>query len=693
MRTKRLAFLFSLFAILAVNTAPLFAEESAAWYYGKPIRTINFEGLQSINASDLEGVTSGFIGKNFSDDIFADFLNRIYALDYFDEVTPSALPGNSDKSSVTILFKVTERPIIAKIQFTGNKQVRTSELKETVTIKEKDIFIESKMLIDERALRDFYLGKGFTNVKVSSSSEKQEKGVVVTFTIDEGQPTVVAHIHFKGNQVVAEKTLKGKISLKEVSLFNKGAFQESMLDTDKQTIVTYYQNRGYVDATVLDILRETNYNENKKRHEFTITFVVQEGSQYTFGGMTFTGNKVFSTEQLQNLVKLKTGSLFNQTKFQESTMAVTDLYYENGYTANQFKASVRKDTDAKVISYDRAIVENPRSHIENILIKGNTRTKENVIRREIPVQDGDIFSKAKLTTSMRNLYNLQYFSAVQPEIQQGSEENLVNIVFNVEEQSTTTLEFGFPFSGVTDPDELPVSLCIKWQDSNLFGEGKSVSASGTLSTDEQSVSLSYGENWLFGLPITTQFSLEYSHSNNYALRNKYMQDGTLDDDSYYMMDEQHKFSLGMSLGHRWTPDFAILTLSGGVSGSLINNIYDSSIYTPVDNTISLYNNNWAPKNAVWTQFSADGRDINYDPSTGWFLSQKESWYGLLPQGTFSFAPAWGETEFYLRTDTKAERYFTLLNKPITDSWSLKFVLMAYSGLSLQFQVPDSTIGQ
>jgi outer membrane protein insertion porin family len=693
MRTKRLAFLFSLFAILAVNTAPLFAEESAAWYYGKPIRTINFEGLQSINASDLEGVTSGFIGKNFSDDIFADLLNRIYALDYFDEVTPSALPGNADKSSVTILFKVTERPIIAKIQFAGNKQVRTSELKETVTIKEKDIFIESKMLIDERALRDFYLGKGFTNVKVSSSSEKQEKGVVVTFTIDEGQPTVVAHIHFKGNQVVAEKTLKGKISLKEVSLFNKGAFQESMLDTDKQTIVTYYQNRGYVDATVLDILRETNYNENKKRDELTITFVVQEGSQYTFGGMTFTGNKVFSTEQLQSLVKIKTGSLFNQTKFQESTMAITDLYYENGYTANQFKPSVHKDTDTKVISYNIDITENPRSHIESILIKGNTRTKENVIRREIPIQEGDIFSKTKITTGLRNLYNLQYFSAIVPDVLPGSEDNLVNLVFNVEEQSTMSLEFGFTFSGVSDPDQLPISLYVKWLDSNLFGEGKSVSASTTLSTDEQSISLSYGENWLWGMPISTSVSMEYAHSNNYALREKYLTDGTIDNENYYMEYEQHKFSLSGALGHRWTPDFAINTLSAGITGSLIDNIYNSTLYTPVDTSIALYSNNWAPKNAVYTSFSMDGRDINYDPSKGWFFSQKMSWYGLLPQGMFSFAPEWGETEFYLRTDTKVEKYFTLVNHPITENWALKLVLMGYSGLSFQFPLPNTSIGQ
>jgi len=693
MRTKRFALLMSLIAVAAFNTMVAFAQESTDWYYNKPIRSITFEGLQNVKLSDLEGVTSGFVGKTFSDDVFADLLNRIYALDYFEDISPEALPGNQGKSSVTIRLTVKERPIISKILFTGNKQIHTSELKEAVSIKEKDIFVQGKVLIDERALRDLYLGKGFTNVKVSSSTAKTDAGEEVTFAIDEGQSTIVTHINFKGNQVVAEKTLKKQLSLKEAGLFTKGAFQESMLDADKQTIVTYYQNRGYVDATVMDTLRESVYNDAKKRDELTITFVLQEGSQYTFGGITFNGNKVFTTEQLEALVKIKSGALFNQTKYQESLLAITDLYYENGYTANQFVPKIHKDTDTKVISYELSITENPRSHIENIIVKGNTRTKDYVIRREIPIEPGDIFSKAKVTTGLRNLYNLQYFSAIVPDILPGSEENLVNLVINVEEQSTTTVEFGMTFSGVTDPDDLPISLYIKWQDSNLLGTGKSISASGTLSTNEQSMSLSYGENWLWGLPISTSFSLEYSHSNNYTLRNTVLSDGTINNDDYYMQYQQHKFSLGASIGHRWTPQFGILTLSGGITGSLIDNIYNGSVYTPVDSTISLYNNNWAPKNAIYTSFSLDDRDVNYDPSKGWFANERLSWFGLLPKGFMSIAPEWGEEEFYLRSDTKLEKYFTLVNHPVTENWTFKLVLMGYSGLSLQFPAFNSSIGR
>src|SRR5574344_100432 len=308
MRTKRLTFLFCVVALMAVSMTSLFAD-GTDWYYDKPIRSITFEGLQNVKSSDLEGVTSGFIGKKFSDDVFADLLNRIYALDYFDDVSPQAGPGSSDKSTVTTLFTVVERPIITKITYAGNKQIRNSELKDAVSIKEKDVFIQSKMLIDERAIRDLYLGKGYTNVKVTSTATTTDEGMEVVFNIDEGQETVVGHIGFEGNLVVAEKTLKGKISLEEVGLFKKGAFQESMLEADKQAIVAYYKKNGYIDAEVVDIKQERNFNSSKNRDELTITFVVKEGSQYTFGGITFKGNEVFSSEQLEDLVKLRTGCI------------------------------------------------------------------------------------------------------------------------------------------------------------------------------------------------------------------------------------------------------------------------------------------------------------------------------------------------------------------------------------------------
>jgi len=689
---KRFRFAFIFFAVVAVFTPSLAlaqnSSESATeypedWYYNKLIKTITFKNLKSVDSKDVDGITNSFIGKKFTDDIFNDLLDRIYALDFFEEINVEALPGDARRNTVSIVFSVTERPAVSRIIFSGNRQVRTADLKEAASLKEKDVFVESKVLVDERAIRDLYLEKGFTNVKVTSSTKETSKGIEITFKIEEGRSTVIAKIDFRGNKVVSSRTLKSKLSLKEVGLINKGAFQESSLEADKQAITAYYQNLGYIDAEVIDVTKEIEINEKKKRDELTITFVLVEGSQYTFGGITFNGNIIFSDEKLNSLVKLKTGSVYSQAKYQETVMSIADLYYENGYTSNRFQPVPNKDADNKVISYQFNITESVRSHVESISIKGNTRTKEEVILREIPIESGDIFSKAKITTGLRNLYNLQYFSAVVPDVVPGSEDNLVNLVFSVDEQSTTSIEFGVTFSGVSDPDDLPFALFVKWQDSNLKGTGKSISASSTIATDEQSVSLSYGQNWLMGLPISSSISTSFSHSNNSCLRLKRFKDGTYNSDDYYMDYEQWVWSLGFSIGRRWTPVWAIISASAGVNGSLLNNIYDEDVYVPVDATVSDYANKWGLQNSVWTSFAIDDRDINYDPSKGWFASQRLTWYGLTPL----------ETEYFLRTDTKLEKYFTLLNVPVTESWNWKMVFSAYSGLSMLFPMPDTSIGR
>lgn len=653
------------------------------WYYDAVIKSVNFKGLKSVSSKEVEGVVSGFYGKKFTDELFADMMDRIYALDMFEDVEPEALPGDLKRKTVIITFTVKEKPVVSRIFISGNKQVRTTDIKDAITSKEKEIFNASKISVDERAIRDHYLEKGFTNVRVSSSTKETEKGIEITFTVDEGRSTVIAHLNFSGNKVISAKTLKKKLSLKEVGIISKGAFQESSLEADRQAIIAYYANEGYIDAEVVDVTQSTETNEKKNRDELTITFVISEGSQYIYDGISFVGNRIFSDEELQSKIKLKKGAIFNQTKFNEGLMAVADLYYENGYTSNRFQQMPEKDAEKKTISYQFMIMENVRSHVENIIIKGNTKTKEHVIRREIPIEPGDIFSKAKVTTGLRNLYNLQYFSAVVPDIVPGSEENLVDMIVSVEEQSTTSIEFGVTFSGVSDPDDLPFALFVKWQDSNVRGSGKSLSASASIATDTQSVSLSYGTNWFKDLPISTSISTEFSHSSlsTYCLSfDKY---GTFDDESYYMDYEQFKWSSGISLGRRWTPDFAIISWTGGLTTSLKNNRYDDDVWVPADSSISDYANTWGWQNSIWTAISLDDRNINYDPSSGWFASQRFTWYGLTPL----------ESEYFLRTDTKLEKYFTLFSHQFTESWNFKLILMGYSGLSMQFPAPGTSIGE
>ena len=136
------------------------------------------------------------------------------------------------------------------------------------------------------------------------------------------------------------------------------------------------------------------------------------------------------------------------------------------------------------------------------------------------------------------------------------------------------------------------------------------------------------------------------------------------------------------MGRRWTPDFAILSVTGGVTSNIGRNFYDASVYTPVDSLIADNQKGWGVENSLWVAFSIDDRDLNYDPSKGWFAKQQLSWTGLIP-GL--------EKQFFLSSDTKGEIYFTLLDLPVSETWNLKFVLAGLTSLSFVEPTPNSKL--
>ena len=672
MHRKVLAFLF----LLITTFGFVAAQESEDWYYDQPIAEIEFQGLNNIKKSDLTGVTSSFIDKPFSDNFYGELLDRLYSLNYFEDFNTYVKHHPKNDSKVLLVIEVEEKPVINSVSFKGNKKIRNGELRDKIQAKPSNIYVESEVLLDERAIRNFYLEKGYTTSSVSHVSEKSENGGVdITFIIDEGASTVISEIHFLGNTIVSERTLKNKIDSKEVGLFKDGAYQYSTLERDKQKIIAYYREKGYADATILDVRRETKLNEEKQRNEMIITFVIQEGSQYTFTGLNLIGNEVFTTDELLKNQKLHPGDVFNETKLQEDFSVITSYYYENGYMTNDFQPIAKKDSDRHEISYDLKITERSRSHVENIIIKGNTKTKDYVIRREIPLEPGDVFSRAKLFNGFRNLMNLQYFSNVIPEPQQGSEQNLVDLVLTVEEQSTSNLNFGMSFSGVTDPNTIPISLFLKLENSNLFGEGKTLSTTTQISNTDQMVDLAYSQRWIGNLPIYFNTTLSFSHSINNMPVVHIGPNMDFNSNSFFAEYQGWSTALSSSIGRRWALDYAVLSLSGGFSTSLNRNNFDESIYIPTHPGVSNYANRWGVSNAFYMNFAVDARDLSYDPTQGWFGSEKLTWHGLIP-GI--------EKEFFLRSDTKLEGYLKLMDLPVAENWNLKLVLAGYAGLSLVF---------
>jgi len=689
-------FVFLLFIQAVLAFSQQTPQLESDWYLGKPIRDIFFTGLKNISQSELQGLVNPYRGRIFDDNIFWELQGKLYALEYFDRIETSTQPANAAASEVNIIFNVIERPVVERIVFSGISGLRRNELMDVISTRVSDIYNQAKIRVDIEAIINKYIEKGYPNVTVTASeSWSGETNVTVIFNITEREKISISRIEFQGNTRFTSNALRSQLSLKAKSLFNDGAFQEAKLLADIEAVTRYYNDRGYIDAFVRDVTR--TYDTDERGTNLVLTFLIEEGSEFRFGGITFEGNMIFSTEQLAGLITSRVGDIVNNTKLEMDMQRVADLYFENGYIFNSIGRTPDKNYQTYELSYKITILERGRAYIENIIIIGNDKTKTEVILREIPLEPGDVFSKTKVLEAMRNLYNLQYFSMVVPETLQGSAENLMDLVFTVEEQMTSDIQFGLTFSGTADPEAWPISGLLKWSDRNVGGSGNELGAEINSSIVDSFVfGANYLHRWVFGLPLSlgVNFTANYTkhltamdsqwpffngdekgvaYPDGFANYEEYEDKRTPPRD-YLMNYDQWYLSIGLSTGYRWSTFLGIFSLSGGLQLGLINNAYDGDLFRPFDPTLREGNNTWRFRNSVWFATSLDQRDIFYDPSSGFYLYERMGFYGIFN----------GEHEYYIRSDTKAEVFFTLFNIPVTEDWAFKGVLALHAGLSFVF---------
>jgi outer membrane protein assembly complex, YaeT protein len=456
-------------------------------------------------------------GRIFNNNTFLEIQGKLYALEYFERLEPSILRFNAAGSEVIIKFTVVERPIVGRISFTGNTGMRRHELNDIITTKTGDVFNQAKIRTDIEAIKNKYIEKGYPNVFVTSSQNQSADATIsIVFQITENEKNTISRIEFQGNTRFSSNTLRGQLSLKAKSLLNDGAFQESKLLVDREAVTKYYHDRGYIEMVVKDVTRTVV--DNAKSTNLILTFMIEEGDEFRFGGVTFEGNVIFTTAQLEKLVSSKKGEIVNMTRLEMDLQRVADIYFENGYIFNSIIRSPSRNYQTNTISYHITIVERDRAYIENIVIIGNNKTKSSVILREIPLEPGEIFSKTKVMEAWRNLMNLQFFSNVIPDTLPGSSENLMDLVFTVEEQPTTEIQFGFTFSGSADPDTFPISGLLKWNDRNIAGSGNELGVELNSSViDSSTLSVNYLHRWAFGLPLSLGIDLSASYLRRYSL--------------------------------------------------------------------------------------------------------------------------------------------------------------------------------
>ncbi len=695
MRKKLLLALlfFSIAGLLFSQTT-----ETGPWYMGKPIKEIQFEGLNHVNPSDLEGITSQFIGSLYSPGVYKDLQSKLFALDFFKKFSAEAEPGDSESSSVVIIFSVEERPLVDDIKISGNNKIRKGDILDSILLKRDDIFSTTKMKYDIDAIVDLYLSKGYPDVSVEADSfELSNNTVEVTFTVNEGSQTRIKEILFSGNTVFSESTLKSKLSIKAQSLLSSGVFEENKLQSDKLALETYYKDRGYLDVKIVEIKREVVESDNGRNY-LALTFFFEEGEKWTFGDLIITGNELFSEEVLLNLINHKTGDVINKSRFDIDFARLSDLYYNDGYIYNDIQLNEKRDEQNHTISYSLNIIEKGRAHIENIIIKGNVKTLDYVLYREIPMREGDVFSKDKVIAGIQNLYNTGLFSAVAPETPYGSAAGLMDLVINVEEGKNTDIQFGVTFTGAAG--DYPMAGFLKWNENNFMGKGQILSIGTELSPVKQSLTLGFNEKWFMGRRWSVGGNFSFTHQkysgilqdimpvrfteeeyndevaapdpyNSQAEWEAAINNGESIDSAYLMEYDNYKFSLGANTGYTFHTFLGRFTTATGASSSLNNITYDKYVYRPYNPAIRNNLDNWLFNNRIWLNLVWDKRDFVMNPTNGFLLNQLTTYTGGFIGGN----------THYIKSQSKAEIFFKLVDIPVSENYTFKTVFAAHTSFS------------
>jgi outer membrane protein insertion porin family len=242
-------------------------------------------------------------------------------------------------------------------------------------------------------------------------------------------------------------------------------------------------------------------------------------------------------------------------------------------------------------------------------------------------------------------------------------------------------------------------VLAQWNDRNFRGSGNTLGAELNLSPDTQTMTTQYTQRWIFGLPFSGSFDFTVQHMNRKAALNnsppffhgdeifafpdgfasyqEYEDANKIPPDQYLMPYNQWRVSLGVGSGYRWVTPMGNLGLGGGFRIGMVLNAFDSNLYRPFDPILREENNQWSPATSIWTSVSLDQRDVFFDPSSGYYAIQRLGWHGIMPF----------EKEHYIRTDTRAEWFYTLFDLPVADNWNLKAVFGVHSGLSFIFPQP------
>ena len=456
------------------------------------LKKIIIEGNRKVESSSIKSILKSKSGKKLSKQAVADDIRTIFDLGFFSDVR---VFESSDNGGVILTFRLVEKPSIIEIKFEGMDEVGEDDIEEKLTTKVFTILDESKVAADLRMIEKTYYEKGFFLALASYEVKKiSDVETVLIFTVDENGKILVGDVDILGNRYFSDSELSELMATRPTTrssmIGSSSLFQEAFVKRDLEFLSYYYQDFGFAEVKV----GKPIINVSADRKFANVTFSLDEGTQFWLGEISFAGDLLFSEEELKNTLSLNTGDMFKMSRFRSDIDALMDKYGDLGYAYVDINPKTSFDRDNAKVNVKYVITKGPKVYFGLMQVVGNTKTRDNVIRREMDIADGDLYSRIGLRQSKSGIERLGFFESVQILQERDlADDNRLNLKIKIEEKATGQLRLaaGYSPSGVSDASWFGEG---KYEEKNQSGKGWNVNLTGkTDGGDNYNLNLGFGD--------------------------------------------------------------------------------------------------------------------------------------------------------------------------------------------------------
>lgn len=547
------------------------------------VNSIEVRGLKRVEEGAVKSKITQKVGEALSNEKVSEDIKSIFKMGYFDDVKTEIEPM---EGGIRLIYVVKEKPTIIRVEFQGNKELEDDKLKEKISVTVGSIADTTLIQDNATKLQLFYEDEGYWLAKVVPVVNKvSENEVHLTFQIDEGKKVKVKDIRIIGNRVISSGKIRGvmKTSTWKIYsfIFSSGYYKKDVMSADLDAIKDLYFNNGYIKVIVAD--PELQLTEDKRG--MTITINISEGDQYRVSSVSLTAYKAFTEAELRGRITTLPGAIFSKEVVKTDIASITDLYTQNGYALASVYPEILPDDATKQLSLTYKVEEGKIYRVGRIEITGNTKTKDKVIRREIRLDEGDIFNSALLKRSYERINNLNFFETVDMVPKPKYEEQVLDVDVKVKEKSTGFLSVGGGYSSV---DKFVAMVDIT--QANLFGTGTYLRARGELGGNISNFTLSYRDPWFMDKPVS--FS-----ADAYLTRQQYP--------DYEKKAAGGGFGFGKSFGEYW-------------GANIMYNFEKATVFGVSDTASSFIKSQegTATTSSITPSLTRDSRDSYIDPTSG-----------------------------------------------------------------------------